>query len=384
MEQSPREMQSEVLSVALQRRLVHFILDINFSVPAGRTVLFGPSGAGKSLTLQAIAGLFPLERARISKGATVWHESDTGIFVPPQKRRTGYLPQNYALFPHLTVVQNIAFGQRQRGGMARKRVAELLSLMQLEGLERLRPAQLSGGQQQRVALARALASEPQLLLLDEPWSALDASVRATLREEIQRFYTQVQVPLVLVTHDAQDAQTLADTIVVIDRGQALQVGSPEEIFRAPRTPRIAELVGVKTRRQGLVISLEHVSPQRKLATLEVDGLTLSASLASTSRLQAGQPVEISIYPDEIALAEHQPSSCSTESGERSGVFIPGTVMRAQTSGTFPIVTVRLSAQMQLDIPVPRWQYRALHIADGLPLLLHIPCAAVHIFEPVPQ
>lgn len=376
----PGEKNEELLSVAIRRRLAHFLLDIAFCAPAGRTVLFGPSGAGKSLTLQAIAGLFPLERASIRKGATVWHESQAGIFVPPQRRNIGYLPQNYALFPHLTVAQNIAFGQRRRGGMAKKRVAELLALMQLEELERLRPAQLSGGQQQRVALARALASEPQLLLLDEPWSALDSSVRAVLRAEVQRFYEQVNVPLVLVTHDAQDAQALADTVVVIDQGRVLQTGSPVEVFRAPRTPRIAELVGMRTRWQGRVTSLEPDSSRGRLATVETAHLVLRALVSPDSKLRAGQPVEAGISPDEILLAPtgiEQP----IEVQEQVAVLAEATVVQVQTRGSFYGVTVRLAAGVQLEIPVPRWHYRALALTSGTRLTLVIPCEAIHLFEP---
>ncbi len=370
----------EALLVAIRRRLAHFSLHIEFCAPAGRTVLFGPSGAGKSLTLQAIAGLFPLDRASIRKGATVWHESEAGVFVPPQKRNIGYLPQHYALFPHLTVAQNIAFGQRRRGEMAKKRVAELLALMQLEGLERLRPAQLSGGQQQRVALARALASEPQLLLLDEPWSALDNSVRAVLRAEIQRFYEQVRVPLVLVTHDAQDAQALADTVVVIDRGRVLQTGSPEEVFRAPRTSRIAELVGMRTRWQGRVTSLRPASSRGRLATVETAHLVLYALVLPESKLRAGQPVEIGISPDEILLVSTRMEQ-PIESQEQAAALAEATVVQVQTRGSFYDVTVRLAAGVQFDIPVPRWYYRALAISAGARLTLAIPCAAVHLFEP---
>ncbi|HVU67017.1 MAG TPA: ATP-binding cassette domain-containing protein, partial [Ktedonobacteraceae bacterium] len=233
-----------VLSVSLQRRLPAFTLDIAFTTFCGRTVLFGPSGAGKSLTLQALAGLFALESGQIVCGGECWYESSTGTFVPPQARRVGYLPQQYALFPHLTVAQNIAFGQRARGQTARKHLAELIRLMQLAGLEHARPAHLSGGQQQRVALARALATEPRLLLLDEPWSALDGPVRASLREEILHFHEQFQVPLLLVTHDALDVQALAEHVVVIIDGRVLQSGTPEQVFRAPRTRQIADLVGM--------------------------------------------------------------------------------------------------------------------------------------------
>lgn len=373
------------LSVALKRRLAHFNLDLAFSVPAGRTVLFGPSGAGKSLTLQAIAGLIPLDWACISNGATIWHESDTGILLPPQKRMIGYLPQNYALFPHLTVAQNIAFGQRQRGERARKRVGELLALMQLEGLERLRPAQLSGGQQQRVALARALASEPRLLLLDEPWSALDASVHATLRAEVQRFYEQVQVPFVLVTHDAHDAQVLADIVVVIDQGCVLQAGSPEEVFRAPRTPRVADLVGMKTRWRGIVHALTAASGEgERLVTLKVADLTLQVPLRAADWLQPGQTVDMGIRTDEIALCPCErelPEHPSLAYVRESGVFIEAKVIHDQPRGTFHTVTVELAPQLQLDIPVPRWQQRALRIATGMHLTLAISAEALHLFEP---
>ena len=375
----PSEQAKEMLSVTIQRRLTHFSLDIAFSAPAGRTVLFGPSGAGKSLTLQAIAGLFPLERASIRKGEVVWHESTAGIFVPPQKRNIGYLPQNYALFPHLTVAQNIAFGQRRRGDMARKRVAELLALMQLEGLERVRPAQLSGGQQQRVALARALASEPQLLLLDEPWSALDSSVRAVLRAEIQRFYEQVNVPLVLVTHDMQDAQALADTVVVVDRGRVLQTGSPEEVFRAPRTSRIAELVGMRARWPGIVTSFEPASPRGRVVTVEVGPLILRALVPPQRELRVGQRVEAGLSPDEMVLVPAG-MEAPLEAQEPPAVRAEATVMQVQTRGSFYSVTVCLSPEMHLEIPVPRWHSRALALAAGARLTLVLPCEAVHLLE----
>jgi len=374
---------AETIEVDIQRRLPHFALDIAFRVPAGRTVLFGPSGAGKSLTLQAIAGLFPLERARISSCGATWHDSSTGLFVPPQRRRVGYLPQSYALFPHLTVAQNIAFGQRRRGMAARKRVAELILLMQLEGLERFHPAQLSGGQQQRVALARALASEPQLLLLDEPWSALDGPVRATLRAEILRFYEQVQVPFVLVTHDMQDAQTLADAIVVIDRGCVLQVGSPQDVFRAPRTTRVAELVGMNARRPGTLAALGSVVEDKRLATLEIASLMLHAWVSPASRLCVGQTVEIGFNTDEISLCllaeDHQECSSQQTDG-----LVAGTVVREQVSGSFSNVTMQIAPDWQLDIPVPRWQHRALGLAAGISLKLRVPCEALHIFEPEEQ
>ncbi|HEY7419887.1 MAG TPA: ATP-binding cassette domain-containing protein, partial [Ktedonobacteraceae bacterium] len=327
MKEQMSSQREESLTIAIRKHLPHFSLDVSFQVLAGRTVLFGPSGSGKSLTLQAIAGLFSLDYAYISRGTTVWHDSNGGIFVPPQRRGIGYLPQNYALFPHLTVAQNIAFGQRKQGEQARKRVAELIALMQLHGLEHLRPAQLSGGQQQRVALARALASEPQLLLLDEPWSALDAPVRATLRAEILRFYEQFQVPLVLVTHDTLDAQELADTIVILSQGRILQTGSPEEVFRTPRTAQVAELVGMRTRWNGVVVGLEQVNEQAGLAVIQVADVCLHARVPPGRTLSVEQSLEIGIYTDEISLCPLNadlPTPSSMEEANSTDVQVPGT------------------------------------------------------------
>lgn len=343
-------------------------------------MLFGPSGAGKSITLQAIAGLFPLDRARITRGATIWHDSEAGIFLSTQQRRVGYLPQHYALFPHLNVAQNIAFGQRKQGREARKQIAELLHLMQLKGLEHLRTQHLSGGQQQRVALARALATEPQLLLLDEPWSALDASVRAILREEIRRFHEQFQVPLVLVTHDMLDVQALGETVVVIYQGRVLQTGSPEEIFRAPRTRQIADLVQMDTCWTGRVCALEQTLAREQRVSIEVADLVLHAMVPAEREVNRGQSIEIGIRVDEISLAAE---STPVETAQRAGTSVAGRVIRDQWQGMLHMVTVRLESQTQaeLTIPVPHWQHRELQIAAGSAIVVQIPDEAVHLFEP---
>ncbi len=363
-----------MLTARLKRRLANFTLDVAFSASAGRTVLFGPSGAGKSLTLQALAGLFSLDSAHIAYGSEVWHDSSAGLFVSPQERRVGYLPQQYALFPHLTVAQNIAFGQRARGHAAKKRLLELLHLMQLEGLERTRPGQLSGGQQQRVALARALAAEPGLLLLDEPWSALDGPVRSRLREEMLHFYEQFKVPMLLVTHDTLDVQTLADYVIVIAHGHVLQTGTPEQVFRSPRTGEVATLVGMNARTSGTVLSLEpSASGQR--ATIELQGCVLSAPVPADCTPVPGQEIELALRTDEISL------SPAALVGEPVPGLIAAVVVQEQTRGAFHAVIVSLPSGMCLEIPVPRWQRRALEIAPGSPVLLSIPGEAIHILLP---
>jgi len=362
---------AEMLTIRAVRHFPGFTLNIDFTVPAGLTVLFGPSGSGKSLTLQALAGLCQLDSAHIALGHRLWHDSEKRFFLPPQQRRVGYVPQSYALFPHLNVAQNIAFGLKLRGQQARQRIAELINLVHLDGLERLRPAQLSGGQQQRVALARALATEPHLLLLDEPLSALDAAVRETLREELRAFYERVRVPMVLVTHDAQEAHVLADTIVVLQHGHVLQTGSTEQVFRSPATEQVADLVGMHTRWHGTIGRIEQVGARQEI-TLNVDGLTLKAWQTADTTYRVGQSVTVGIRTDELQIG-------LDESSEQQQGILSGRVGTIRERGTFSLVTVYLSPTMQVDIPVMRWQQRALALAEGTEVMLHIPHEAVHLF-----
>ena len=209
-------------------------------------MLFGPSGAGKSTTLRSIAGLLRPQQGQIQLPGRLVYDSASGVWVPPHLRRVGYLTQEHNLFPHLKVAANIAFGLQERGSPAGKeRVSELSGLFQLGGLEDRYPWELSGGEQQRVALARALASRPAMLLLDEPFASLDAELRRTLRRELRAMLAQSPVPVMLVTHDREEALALGDSVQVIDEGRALVTGDPLEVLGQPGQGRVARLVGVE-------------------------------------------------------------------------------------------------------------------------------------------
>jgi ABC-type sulfate/molybdate transport systems ATPase subunit len=382
---NPTSAASDVLSVAIRKELAGFTLDIMFTVPCGLTVLFGPSGAGKSLTLQSIAGLFPLSEARIELGGTVWHDSERGLYLPPQSRHIGYVPQHYALFPHLTVEQNIAFGLKVHDRQGRKkrkqRVSELLELMQLHGLERRRPAQLSGGQQQRVALARALARDPALLLLDEPFSSLDAAVRETLREEMRALHKRVHVPIVLVMHDAVEACMLADALVVIEQGRVLQVGTPDEIFRSPITRMVADLIGMSPSWTGAVRGpISHTSARRQIITLQTADLSLCADISATMPVETGQTLEFSIRAAEIYVFSADKQSIeSIQARIQYMTLISGVVLRDQLMGTFHNITVQLEIGQTLDIPLMAREMHNLLVSIGLPVIVGIPASAVHVF-----
>jgi molybdate transport system ATP-binding protein len=248
-----------LLELAIKKHLKKFDLEVALSLEPEQgqvLVLFGPSGSGKTLTLTCIAGVIDPSAGFISIAGRPVFDSQRGVNIPLSERKVGYLPQNYGLFPHLNVTQNIAFGLFDwEKSKAEQRVKELIALMQLEGLERRQPRQLSGGQQQRVAFARALAPRPMILLLDEPFSALDATIRAELRQNLALLSRELHLPVVFITHDLEEAYILADRIAVYDRGGVLQYNSREEIFYHPATARVAELIGVRNLWEGRVLEI---------------------------------------------------------------------------------------------------------------------------------
>ena len=231
------------LSVQVSKRVNGFRLQVDWQIGNELAVLFGYSGAGKSLTLQLIAGLLKPDSGRITASGKVWFDSQDRINLPPQRRSLGYVFQDLALFPHMTVRQNIAYGATGLNRVERdQRVGEMLQIFHLEGLANKPPAEISGGQKQRVALARALIRRPQALLLDEPFSALDNPLRREMRRFLKQIHHEFAVPVILVTHDLLEATTLADTLFIYNCGKIIQRGSPQEIISQPQTPEVAALV----------------------------------------------------------------------------------------------------------------------------------------------
>jgi molybdate transport system ATP-binding protein len=236
------------LDADLQVTRDRFRLEVQLQVRTGEVVaLLGPNGAGKSTVLSCLAGLLPVDAGHVRLGDDVHDDPATGTFVPPQARSVGVVFQEYLLFPHLSALENVAFGLRAAGRHrrdARREAAAWLERMRLTGLGSARPGALSGGQAQRVALARALAPAPRLLLLDEPLAALDAGARGHVRAELRRHLREYAGCTVLVTHDPLDAMVLADRVVVVEQGRVVQTGPPAQVARAPRTAYVAGLVGL--------------------------------------------------------------------------------------------------------------------------------------------
>jgi molybdate transport system ATP-binding protein len=234
---------SESLSVSLTKSLPGFELDVGWTVGGGFTVIFGYSGAGKSLTLGMIMGTLKPDSGHVRLGSETLVDTRGRVWVPPQRRRFGFVSQDAALFPHMTVRRNIEYGLKGVGREERRlRTDELLERLGILHLAEKRPHQLSGGERQRAALARALAPRPRALLLDEPLSALDLPVRVETRKLLREVQQSLGIPVVMVTHDLFEAAELADTLVVYSGDGAVQVGTPAELISDPGSPRIRRLL----------------------------------------------------------------------------------------------------------------------------------------------
>jgi molybdate transport system ATP-binding protein len=281
-----------MLSVAAETRLGDLELDVALEVAAGECLaLAGPSGAGKSTVLRVVAGLLAPRAGRVACGEHVWLDVERGVELPPEARGCGYVFQDYALFPHLSAWQNVAYGLRGARRERRQRAFELLERFGLRARADDRPGTLSGGERQRVAVARALAPQPRALLLDEPLSALDARTRAAASRELAAVLHAADVPALLVTHDFQEAALLGDRVGVMDAGRIVQVGTAGELAAAPASPFVADFTGA-------VVLTGTASPgDGGLTLVMLDG----GGEVSSAEHGAG-PVAVTVFPWDIAVA----------------------------------------------------------------------------------
>ena len=353
-----------MLELDIERRFPGFHLRVRLAVHHELVVLFGHSGSGKSLTLRAIAGLLRPDRGRILIDGRPVFDAAAGVDLPPRLRRVGFVPQHYALFPHLTVRENIAFGLH---GLPRhereRRVAELVALLGLVGLEGRRPPEISGGQAQRVALARALAPRPRLLLLDEPFSALDSAIRVTLRRELD-------LTIVFVTHDLREAYNLADRIAVFDAGRVLQVDDREAVFHRPACRRVAELTEVRNIWRGVVTeaTAEHVTVQTPRFALR----------AAAGPSQPGQRVDVCIRPERVILLrpERHPAEALRDTA------LAAEIVSEEAHGAAHTLFFRLpgadEVPYDVEVDLPSHPYEVLGVRTRRVWTLVFPRAAVHV------
>ncbi|MCL1492756.1 MAG: putative 2-aminoethylphosphonate ABC transporter ATP-binding protein [Pseudanabaena sp. Salubria-1] len=335
--------------------------DINLNVYAGEFVsLLGPSGCGKTTLLRIIAGLEQQTTGRVIQGG-----KDVSRF-PPAKRDFGIVFQSYALFPNLTASQNIAYGLQNTPmpkGQIEQRVKELLETVGLEGFGRKYPSQMSGGQQQRIALARALALSPSLLLLDEPLSALDAKVRGRLRVEITQLQKRLGVTTVMVTHDQEEALTMADRVVVMDKGVIAQVGTPRIVYQNPKTPFVANFIGSTNLWNGEVIS----STQVRCGNILLD--------ANIGEFEVNSQIEVAIRPESIYLLD------SSKQNEDLVNIVTADIEGIEFLGSVYHITLRPegNSKATITIEVSIHQARQIELNLGTTLTIQIPSEHLQIF-----
>ena len=332
-------------------------VDVEFSVGDGEVLaLLGPNGAGKSTVLRVLAGLLRLDSGQVVvDGGQVWDSAEH--HVPPHQRSLGMVFQDHLLFPHLSITENVAFGLRTRGvrrAAARTTAGSWLDRVGLAGLGDRRPGQLSGGQAQRAALARALVGDPEVLLLDEPLSALDARTRLTVRAELHRHLAEYAGSAVLVTHDPIDAMALADRVVVVEDGRVVQSGTPAEVARRPRTDYVARLVG---------LVLLPGTGKGEQVVLDGGGVVAIAE-------EAAGPVFVAVRPESVALYLEHPD------GSPRNVW-PLRLVSATPHGS--VVRCDLAGEVPLTADVTATSFAELGLAPGAEVWASVKASEVAVY-----
>jgi molybdate transport system ATP-binding protein len=358
------------LHVNISRKLTNknsneFRLNVEFKCGNEMIVLFGPSGAGKTLTLECIAGLEVPDKGCIIVNGITYFDSEKSINISPQKRNVGYLFQNYALFPHLTVEENIIFGLRSRNN-TKEKMQEMLDVFEIHGLEKRYPSQLSGGQRQRVALARALITRPKILLLDEPFSSLDYIVRMRLRRDLKKIREIIKIPIILITHNPVEAYTMADTIIVYKHGGIEQIGPPKAIFSKPINENVAKLVGMNNIFKGKILDIINdevtIQSHKKIIALRMAGL------------QIGEEVTWCIRPDQVMVVrEDRPHGKAIASN-----IFSGKITEIISKGATYLLYI--DGDFDLEIEMPSHVFERLDIKQGQIIRVFLKKSAIHIIK----
>jgi molybdate transport system ATP-binding protein len=351
-----------VLRVEARARLGAVDLDVTLAVPAGTCLaLAGPSGAGKSSVLRIVAGIVRPDAGRVSCDGETWLDTTTGVQLPPERRSCGYVFQDYALFPHLSAWQNVAYPLRHLDRRERhRRATALLERFGIAQLADSRPRTLSGGERQRVAVARALAREPRVLLLDEPLSALDSRSRAHAARELQRTLTDIGVPAILVTHDFTEAALFGDQVAIIDDGKVIQQGLPADLAARPASAFVADFTGA------VVLTGTAGPGEEGLTRVALDG---GGTIVSTDT--ALGPVAATVYPWEIAVG----AAGVREQGSAQN-HLEAQVVSLTTLGNR--VRLGLTAGQPLTAEITSAAAQALGLAPGIAVTATFKAAATRL------
>ena len=352
-----------MLSVTVRKQFGDFRLDASWTSDQSIVALVGPSGSGKTLTLQCIAGLIAPDVGRITAGGRTLFDAAGRTNLPPQQRRVGYVFQGYALFPHLTVAQNVKYGVRHQAGSRTDRTDAIVDSLGLSTLMSRYPTDLSGGQQQRVALARALATHPDVLLLDEPFSALDAPLRRELSSELSKTLRDWGKIAVLVTHDLPEAYQIADTVVLYERGSTTDAVPKNDLLWNPSSERVARLIGARN-----ILRATIADSSGESIVLDWRGGRLEAARSPSHQLhaRAGDSLAFFIRPEYVRLIR---KNRPVTEGLRQTNLFRGEIIGERDEGTTWVLFFRLArpgepsqGAYDLEIEIPKLVYERLGIS----------------------
>lgn len=334
-----------------------FLLDVSFEMENELVVLFGPSGSGKTTLFKCISGITEPDDGKITMGSKVYYDKSKKINLPIQKRNLGYVFQNYTLFPHMSVKKNIECGLKGwEKGAKEGRIMEMLSLLHIEELETRYPSQLSGGQKQRVALARALAPGPEVLLLDEPFSALDLEIRTELAGKIKNLQKKIGIPVLFITHNLEEAFLLADKILVLYEGKTQQYGVPEEIFYHSKNLHVAELIGMFNIFDDACV--EEFDEESKNIVLNSGNMKLKIK---SQIFRAGDKVSWGIHPENITLL--LPDSSSSDQDENTYSAQVNSIIDKGPRKRITLKLIRYNKTLTAEVPAQFVDSLKLHAGD---------------------
>ncbi len=346
-----------------------FVLDVDVSAPAGFTILFGASGAGKTTLLDCLAGLTTPDAGTIHVGSQVFFDAHTGVNLPVSKRNVGYVFQDLALFPHLTVEGNLAYGlDRFPPSDREQRIGSILDAFRIRDLRKRRPQEISGGERQRVALARSLVIDPCMLLLDEPLAALDAPTKARILGDLRAWNEAHRIPILYVTHSREEVFALGERVVVLDRGRVLAQGTPHEVMGAPRQETVAQLAGFENIFDATVIAAHE---DRGTMTCRLAGgqVELETPLV---RAEPGSPLRIGVRAGDILLATQRPEGLSARNVLPGKV---GSVVRRDV-----IIAARVNIGVELEVHLTLAARDALQLAPGREVWLVVKTHSCHLMS----
>jgi molybdate transport system ATP-binding protein len=364
-----------MLSIRIEKTLTsaaapHFQLKIAEEFPRGFTVLFGPSGAGKSTLLDCIAGLLKPDNGEITFGDKIFSDTESGIFIPPEKRGIGYVFQSLALFPHLSTEENIAYGLSKLSRARRQeRIERVLASFHIEKLQGRKPVTLSGGEKQRVALARSVVTEPRLLLLDEPLSGLEQGLRQEILEDLRTWNAEHRIPIVYVTHNREEVDAIGDRVIAMADGKVIGSGTPHEVLDAPSAMRLARAAGFENLLPAKVV--DH-RPQDGVMCVALEGSDCELEVPLGSA-RVGEAIHLAIRAGDILLATQLPYGLSARN------VLAGTIETIEQRGA--VVVVQANVGVRFVVHITPGALRSLELVPGSVVWLVVKTHSCHVVAP---